>query len=313
MYQKTGSKDEDKIILPKDSHYRTLGVEPTASQEEIKSEFFKLSKIYHPDVNSNEESLEKFQKIAAAYSIIGDVKSRDEYDRKILGIKRVIVAEGPLGPSTRIYVDGDDDDYTDNIYRRKQNVSKPQRVQWVPPTMKEDDEYFDPMDHILKDKADIEESINKQRQRVILQKIKLKEKLDPKISGTFDQKAFNEQRFNDPGHDFDPNEYFTGLYEATDGRNTGFDVFTSGSSPRIQHNYIDGYSNLYEDSDGRQAKENEQFQLWIVGLSIPVIAILLYKIFTGNYLAEGLDKGEVMMMGKDGRKLDGFPVVVVNK
>ena len=169
----------DEIVIPKDSHYSVLGVEAIASQEDIKAEYFKLSKIYHPDVNSSEESLKKFQQISAAYSVIGDVKLREEYDKKVLGIKRVVVPDGPNLGTTRIFLNDDDVDYTDNIYRKKQrDRQKTERVQWVPPTYQENDSMgYDPMDD--PDEGEL-------KQRVILMKIKLKERQDPKKSGNFD-------------------------------------------------------------------------------------------------------------------------------
>lgn len=53
-------------------HYKSLGLSSTATQEEIKSAFFELSKKFHPDLNNNsEESTRKFQEITAAYEVLG--------------------------------------------------------------------------------------------------------------------------------------------------------------------------------------------------------------------------------------------------
>src|SRR5579863_7541800 len=49
--------------------YKTLGVEPGASEKEIKAAFKKLAKKHHPDVGGDEA---KFKEINAAYSMLTD-------------------------------------------------------------------------------------------------------------------------------------------------------------------------------------------------------------------------------------------------
>jgi DnaJ-class molecular chaperone len=61
--------------------YQALGVSKTASHDEIKKAYRKLSMELHPDRNNgSQESTEKFQKIAAAYDILGDESKRQQYD-----------------------------------------------------------------------------------------------------------------------------------------------------------------------------------------------------------------------------------------
>ena len=61
--------------------YEILGVTESASQEEIKKAYRKLSLQYHPDRNNNSpESTSKFQSISAAYETIGDEDKRRQYD-----------------------------------------------------------------------------------------------------------------------------------------------------------------------------------------------------------------------------------------
>jgi DnaJ family protein A protein 2 len=61
--------------------YNTLDVPETASADEIKKAYRKLSMQYHPDKNGNSsESTEKFQKIAEAYEVLGDAEKKEEYD-----------------------------------------------------------------------------------------------------------------------------------------------------------------------------------------------------------------------------------------
>ena len=62
------------------SLYETLGVNDRASADEIKKAYRKLARKYHPDVNKDEEAIEKFKEINAAYEILSDKKKKDEYD-----------------------------------------------------------------------------------------------------------------------------------------------------------------------------------------------------------------------------------------
>ncbi|MCB1197958.1 MAG: J domain-containing protein [Deltaproteobacteria bacterium] len=61
--------------------YKTLGVEKTASQAEIKKAYRALAKKYHPDVNQNNpEAEEKFKQITEAYAVLSDESKRKQYD-----------------------------------------------------------------------------------------------------------------------------------------------------------------------------------------------------------------------------------------
>jgi DnaJ-class molecular chaperone len=63
------------------SFYSILEVSDTASPEDIKKSYRKLSMLHHPDKNGNsQESKEKIQKINEAYEVLGDVERKKEYD-----------------------------------------------------------------------------------------------------------------------------------------------------------------------------------------------------------------------------------------
>lgn len=67
--------------MPKD-YYGILGVDKTASKEDLKRAFRKLARKYHPDVNPGDKKAEeKFKEINEAYMLLTDDKKRDMYDK----------------------------------------------------------------------------------------------------------------------------------------------------------------------------------------------------------------------------------------
>lgn len=62
-----------------EDYYRVLGVERTASPEEIKRAYRRLAHQHHPDKTGGDE--EQFKKISAAYGVLGDEGKRTQYDR----------------------------------------------------------------------------------------------------------------------------------------------------------------------------------------------------------------------------------------
>jgi len=64
-------------------YYAILGVDESASSEQLKSAYRSLALKYHPDrcpEEKKKESEEKFKEIAAAYYVLGDAKRKKEYD-----------------------------------------------------------------------------------------------------------------------------------------------------------------------------------------------------------------------------------------
>lgn len=60
-------------------YYKILGVEKTASQDEIKKAFRKTAHKYHPDKSTGDEA--KFKEANEAYQVLSDEKKRAQYDR----------------------------------------------------------------------------------------------------------------------------------------------------------------------------------------------------------------------------------------
>ena len=61
--------------------YKILGVEKTATQDQLKKAYRKLAMQYHPDRNPGDKNAEEmFKKINEAYSILSDEEKRRQYD-----------------------------------------------------------------------------------------------------------------------------------------------------------------------------------------------------------------------------------------
>lgn len=65
-----------------DDPYAILGVQKTATQEDIRKAYRKLAKSYHPDLNPGDTGAEsRFKAVSAAYDLLSDPDKRARYDR----------------------------------------------------------------------------------------------------------------------------------------------------------------------------------------------------------------------------------------
>ncbi len=62
-------------------YYKILGLSRNASKEEIKKAYKKLAKKYHPDLNKEADSANKFKEINEAYSVLSDENKKAQYDQ----------------------------------------------------------------------------------------------------------------------------------------------------------------------------------------------------------------------------------------
>jgi molecular chaperone DnaJ len=69
-------------MASKRDYYEALGVDRSASAEEIKKAYRKMAVKYHPDKNpGDKEAEDKFKEAAEAYSVLSDSEKRARYDR----------------------------------------------------------------------------------------------------------------------------------------------------------------------------------------------------------------------------------------
>ncbi len=54
--------------------YQILNLLPGASKEEVKRAYWKLAKIYHPDVNNSEDAQLNFLRVSQAYDVLANGK-----------------------------------------------------------------------------------------------------------------------------------------------------------------------------------------------------------------------------------------------
>jgi len=69
-------------MAQKRDYYEVLGVEKTASEDEIKKAYRKIAIKYHPDRNpGDKQAEEKFKEAAEAYNVLHDPQKRQQYDQ----------------------------------------------------------------------------------------------------------------------------------------------------------------------------------------------------------------------------------------
>ena len=78
----------------KKNAYDVLGIEPTATTEEIKAAYKSMVKRYHPDHNESKNAASQFRAVKKAYDILKDEDKKAEYDVNILPRAKKVLLVG---------------------------------------------------------------------------------------------------------------------------------------------------------------------------------------------------------------------------
>ncbi len=83
--------------------YAVLGVSSSATADEIKKQYRRLAKQYHPDTNTGDaKAAERFKEISEAYTVLGDAEKRKQYDEmRRLGAFDPFASRGPRAGGAR--------------------------------------------------------------------------------------------------------------------------------------------------------------------------------------------------------------------
>ncbi|EFN81710.1 Chaperone protein dnaJ, partial [Harpegnathos saltator] len=113
------------------NYYDILKITSHATQNEIKTAYYKLSLQYHPDKNKSDYAKQKFQDISDAYEILGNHEQRKNYDRHIsihqqpvANVKEPQHREQVYTRPTKIY---DFDAWTQAHYSRQFKIDRMRR------------------------------------------------------------------------------------------------------------------------------------------------------------------------------------------
>ena len=103
------------------NHYETLGIDSSASQQQVKQAYRRLAKQFHPDGANAESTHDKIAAVNAAYEVLGDAQERHQYDAR----RQKVAAAAASDRATRTVT-------SHNQYRRKRSARQETTVeQWL--------------------------------------------------------------------------------------------------------------------------------------------------------------------------------------
>src|SRR5580692_11380362 len=62
-------------------YYQILGLQRSATADDIRKAYRRLARKYHPDVSKEPDALERFKQMQEAYEVLKDPKKRAAYDQ----------------------------------------------------------------------------------------------------------------------------------------------------------------------------------------------------------------------------------------
>lgn len=81
--------------------YATMGLDPTASPDEVRRAYRRLARALHPDATPHDaDAAVRFMQVTAAYEVLRDPRRRTALDRRrrvVTGPRPVRIAPGPSG------------------------------------------------------------------------------------------------------------------------------------------------------------------------------------------------------------------------
>ena len=122
-------------MADKRDYYEVLGVEKSASEDDIKKAFRKKAKMYHPDLHPDDKDAEaKFKEVNEAYEVLSDKDKKSRYDQfGHAGVDPSYGAGGPGGYGSAYTGGFDVDDIFSSFFggfggrQRSSNPNAPRR------------------------------------------------------------------------------------------------------------------------------------------------------------------------------------------
>ncbi|KAL0489430.1 DnaJ [Acrasis kona] len=80
-YTDADVKEVKEMLAKQGNHYKVLGLEKSATADDVKRAYRKLALKFHPDRNTAPHSAEAFKLVSSAYVVLSDEAKRSRYDR----------------------------------------------------------------------------------------------------------------------------------------------------------------------------------------------------------------------------------------